>query len=312
MRFPVSLPGFEDGRLEVESGLWSGPRLLLDGQEAPRGARRGEYLLRNSLGYEEVASLKQGSFLDAAPSVVFGGETYRLAPPLRWYQWAWGGLPLLLMIVGGALGGMFGAMAAAINFHIFRSSRSPALQFVGAGLVSLGAVLLYLVTAIPLTLWLGSMLNPPKPFISEAGRFQVVSPYSFTEIRQPVTNVPGYQLEMPIYVAEQGEQAYFVGYLDYPVEVPGDFDRTTVFENMKTGFLSNINATADGERVIEVAGNPGIEVIATGTVEEIPIKAIVRAVTTDTRIYIVTAMATNEVELTQAMTDFVESFQILD
>lgn len=312
MRFPVSLPGFEDGRLEVESGLWSGPRLLLDGQEAPRGAKRGEYLLRTSFGYEQAAVLQQGTFLDSAPSIVFGGETYRLAPPLRWYQWAWGGLPLLLMIVGGALGGMFGGLAAAINFRIFRSSRPPALQFVGAGLVSLAAVLLYFVTAIPLTLWLGSVLNPSRPFVSEAGRFQVVSPYSFTEIRQPVTNVPGYELEMPIYVAEQGEQAYFAGYLDYPAEVPGDFDRTAVFENMKTGFLSNINATADSERVIEIAGNPGIEVIADGMVEEVPVKAIMRAVTTSSRLYIVMAMATNEAEPTQAMTDFVESFQILD
>jgi len=40
--------------------------------------------------------------------VVFDGQTITLVSPLRWYEYAWMSLPLLLVFAGGALGALFG------------------------------------------------------------------------------------------------------------------------------------------------------------------------------------------------------------
>lgn len=79
------------------------------------------------------------------------GAEYPIAetvkPKLFWYQHVWLALPLALIAVGGAIGGVCGGMACAFNYKTFRNTGHPVLRYVLTGLVSLTAVGAYLVLA---------------------------------------------------------------------------------------------------------------------------------------------------------------------
>ncbi len=92
-------------------------------------------------------------------------------PKLTWYQHVWLGLPLALIAVGGAVGGACGERAGAeglvelligvggavggacggpawaINQSVFRKTEHPVLRYVLTGLISVAAVVAYLVLA---------------------------------------------------------------------------------------------------------------------------------------------------------------------
>lgn len=37
---------------------------------------------------------------------------------LKWYEWMWGGMPLLLTLVGGVVGGLVGAAFTSANIKL--------------------------------------------------------------------------------------------------------------------------------------------------------------------------------------------------
>jgi len=57
------------------------------------------------------------------------------------------GLPLALIAVGGAIGGACGGAAWAVNQQVFRKTENPVLKYVWTGLISLAAVVAYVVIA---------------------------------------------------------------------------------------------------------------------------------------------------------------------
>jgi len=68
-------------------------------------------------------------------------------PKLLWYQMIWIGWPFALVAVGGALGRACGGAAWAINQQVFQATKNPALRYVWTGLISLAAIVVYLVVA---------------------------------------------------------------------------------------------------------------------------------------------------------------------
>ncbi len=84
-RYPLQLQGFEGQSLEVRpSGLASGPKLLVNGQPATPGVRRGLMVLRRNDGREIVASLRpQVLGLDVPRLYVDGQLINMAAPPSR-------------------------------------------------------------------------------------------------------------------------------------------------------------------------------------------------------------------------------------
>jgi len=148
MQHYVHAEGFEGRQLMIESaGFFSGPRLLLDGQPAAKGPKRGQLLLRRNDGIYVIAQLR-GVFVDPIPQVKIDGKTIKIVEPLPWYVWLWGGLPILLLFAGGALGGGLGAAAMMINGRVFRTDMHGALKFAITGAISLVTALLFFTLAI--------------------------------------------------------------------------------------------------------------------------------------------------------------------
>lgn len=143
MQYPVAIPGFESSELVIEvCGLFSDPKLFVNGQPVAPGQKKGEFLLVRDDGAVVTAKFG-GVMLDGMPKLTVGDESYSFAEPLPWYQWVWGGLPLVLLFLGGCIGGALGGAAIFVNARIFRSDMKPAVQYLVTGLVSLVAVIGY-------------------------------------------------------------------------------------------------------------------------------------------------------------------------
>ena len=142
MSYPVKLQGFEGQELVVEpAGLFSGPKLLVTGQPAPKGQGRGEMLIRRNDG-KDVPVVFRNNFLDI-PALMVEGKSLDLVEPLKWYEWVWNALPILMIFFGGALGGLIGALAVTLNIKVFRSSENGLLKYLLTGALGVGAFVLY-------------------------------------------------------------------------------------------------------------------------------------------------------------------------
>ncbi len=158
MNYPITLQGFEGQTIEVQTaGMWSGPKLLVNGQPAAKGPRRGQMTLTNNFGQEVVAAWRPRFMGLDVPQLAVDGEIIEVTKPLPWYAWLWSGLPVLLVFVGGALGVIAGIVAFTVSAGIFRSNRSTAVKFLLTAFVSLLAVVVYFVLAVLLTMVLGGV-----------------------------------------------------------------------------------------------------------------------------------------------------------
>jgi hypothetical protein len=94
-------------------------------------------------GSQVVAHFK-GGFPDPSSVLVVGDQTIRLATPLAWYEWIWAGLPLALILIGGAIGGGLGGMATMVNAYIFRAPIPVPARYLVSGMVTLIAFVAWL------------------------------------------------------------------------------------------------------------------------------------------------------------------------
>lgn len=145
----LQIQGFEGRELLLkESGFFSGPQLLVDGEPAQRGKKRGQVVLYTNNGRDVVVELRSTNFLDPLPQVRINGQPIPVAPSLKWYHWIWVGLPVVLVFVGGALGGLCGGTAAFINGRVFRSGMNGFVKYLLTGLISVAAVFAYVVLVV--------------------------------------------------------------------------------------------------------------------------------------------------------------------
>ena len=71
---------------------------------------------------------------------------------LKWYEQVVCLLPIALVVIGGAIGGLCGGLAVALNMLIFSKDISVGKKYFYVVLVGLGAVVLYLFLAVIWTL----------------------------------------------------------------------------------------------------------------------------------------------------------------
>ncbi len=149
MQYFVPVDGFEENQIEIKpAGYLSNAKLLVNGQEAPKGSKRGEYLLQRNDGVEVKAKFKNMLF-DPIPQVVINDEqVIKVVEPLKWYQWLWASLPILLIFMGGALGAFFGIIATNISIRIYRSEMGAIAQYLLIGLISIATGVIVTILAV--------------------------------------------------------------------------------------------------------------------------------------------------------------------
>ncbi|MFV0679674.1 ankyrin repeat domain-containing protein [Ottowia sp.] len=114
-------------------------------------------LLKNHGGRGSQAVPATDTGQAAERAVVDDPLSDKPAQKLRWFEYVWAGWPLLLFTVGGALGGLCGGAAMGLNVKIFLSAKSTPQKYGLTLLVSLVAVLFYVVTITALVYFFPSL-----------------------------------------------------------------------------------------------------------------------------------------------------------
>jgi hypothetical protein len=150
MRIASPAPGFEKrGFAVVVAGVFHPPRLLLDGTMLVK--EKGKYFVVDNAGAAVDVKLSAG-WLDPVPRLTVAGRNIPLAPPLRWYQWAWAAFPMIMVFEGGLIGGAIGYVAARANAGVFRSERSAAFKYALAAANNACAVAAFIAVAVGIRL----------------------------------------------------------------------------------------------------------------------------------------------------------------
>jgi len=314
MQTPINFPGFETNRLVLRAGSFlSGPKLLLDGQPAPKGPKRGQFSLRCNDGSHVIAQLKSVNLVDPYPQVMIDGQKVVVGEAVKWYQWLWAGLPLVLIIIGGLLGGLFGGLGAFLNGRLLYSKMNSFRRYALSGLVSLLAVAVFFVVALAFNLTIrGFDFSTPELFTSESGGFSIVTPVKLQESQQSVEVESG-SIEISLFSYEQGDSVYAVGYSAYPPNLVIETDPEIILDGGRDGALANINGRLVEEASISLQGYPGRVLVMEGSVETgTPLTIHSRYYLVENRLYQVMVVVPADKELNAGQQDFLSSFTLLN
>jgi hypothetical protein len=154
MQLEVTHPAFKTQRLAVETaGCFTGPKLIVNGAIAIK--HKGIYSVASDTGVQIPIKVKY-NWLDPVPKIIVGDDSVELAPSLKWYEYVWGGIPIVLVFVGGALGGFVGALGACANGRIFRSNRDAYAKYGISALITFGAIFAFVILSTAFHLLVGT------------------------------------------------------------------------------------------------------------------------------------------------------------
>jgi hypothetical protein len=146
MRIEVRHPAFKTQRLSIQAAsFFTGPKLLLNDVSVKR--KSGRYPVVSDSGQEVLIQMKY-NLLDPIPTLKIGDAPIELAKPLRWFEYVWIGVPMLLVIAGGAVGGFVGAGSTIVNGRIFRSDRSVVSKYALASVTAVTSAVVFFAIVI--------------------------------------------------------------------------------------------------------------------------------------------------------------------
>jgi hypothetical protein len=150
MNYKVEIEGFEGQDIEVvPPGFFSPPKLLVNGEPAPKYGPTGSMILiRSDTTAVEAKWIPTALGLDV-PFLSVGGQVISFAERLQWYQWAWAAWSaVVLVLLGNIVGLIPGLIATIFNIQIFRTDMNRWLQYLITLAVSVLAVAVYRAIAL--------------------------------------------------------------------------------------------------------------------------------------------------------------------
>ena len=138
------------GNLKLEYGPFK-QRLYQDGREIKRQGRfNPKYHITNTNGEQEEIKIVYG--LDFVHVAVFRGRKIDLEERLSTREYIVGRLPVLLILLGGLIGALFGIIGATFNYNYMRKEKSFVKQLLVSLVVSVACYIAYFLLAICLQL----------------------------------------------------------------------------------------------------------------------------------------------------------------
>jgi hypothetical protein len=120
------------------------PVILLDGKIIK--SKKGSYELDFDNSIIKV-KLKRANFIDPIPKIDINGEMIEIAKPLKWHEYAWSGIPIVLLFIGGALGGFFGMLGTYLNVNMMRTDKTTVLKYVLSGCITVFVTICFFILA---------------------------------------------------------------------------------------------------------------------------------------------------------------------
>ena len=144
MAYPITIAGFEDQQVEIVApGLFSSPKLLVNGQPAPRGPGNSQLALRRSDGTEVVATWKPQMLGFDVPQLSVEGKTISAVHPLTRSEWAWCLFSVLALFFYGVPGVVLAIIVLFYDFKIFHSQIRLGFKYLSVLGLSAAAVGVY-------------------------------------------------------------------------------------------------------------------------------------------------------------------------
>jgi len=148
MSYTVNLSETNSPQVTIKTSIWSKPQVLVNGQKVKPLKEKGRpYPIVMNDGITKKIQLKF-SFIDPVPKVIYDEKEILLDRKLKWYEYALGGIPALLIFAGGAIGAAIGVIASFFNMKIIRSEMSMIIKSILVLINSGVALGIFLVLAV--------------------------------------------------------------------------------------------------------------------------------------------------------------------
>lgn len=130
MKHNFQLSDFPNSYFEIETSIWTGKsKLFMNNTELKKSTEKGKpFLIPRPNGSLALAFAKQ-TYPDLVPTLEIDGKINHIVEKLKWHEYMIGGLPIILIFLGGAIGGLIGVIASLTNFIIFRQGGNPMLKY---------------------------------------------------------------------------------------------------------------------------------------------------------------------------------------
>lgn len=149
MEYSINLPEIEKGKLKLLVPQFFGkPKLVYNNIEIPKLNNRYAVSGNNETPY--FLTLKNNLF-DPVPKVEVNNKPIQIVQAIKWYEYLWMGLPIVLIFQGGLIGAIFGFFASRINISIFRNNKKQIVKYLLTLGISLFVICAYLIIALLLT-----------------------------------------------------------------------------------------------------------------------------------------------------------------
>ncbi|WP_337967770.1 hypothetical protein [uncultured Flavobacterium sp.] len=123
------LPDFPDANFALEVSIWTGRlKLFMNSEQLEQSKEKGKPFLIPKANNEFLKAFPKQTFPDLIPGLEINGVKNNIAEKLKWFQYVLGGIPILLLFFGGAIGGVIGVIATMMNYNIFRQEGTSTIK----------------------------------------------------------------------------------------------------------------------------------------------------------------------------------------
>lgn len=152
--------------------------------------------------------------------------------------------------------------------------------------------------------------RPAREFTSAGGGFSIRAPMALEETVQLIETEAG-PIELHMYLAESGPEAWVVGYSDYPQEIVAATDPATMLDGAVEGAAANVQGELVSVAPLSYAEHPGRDLTIRAPAANGQV-SIIRGhmFLVGNRLYQVMAVVPPGQENSRKVTDFLQSFQL--
>lgn len=124
--------------------LFGNQKILFNGKEVLKS--NGTYSITEQIGHKFEITIKN-NVIDHIPNILVNEEQIEIERPLKWYEYLWMGLPIVLAFQGGFLGALLGFFALRLNSSLFRSDRNTIQKYLSTLIVNVLVTVVFFVAA---------------------------------------------------------------------------------------------------------------------------------------------------------------------
>ena len=137
--------------IEITNSFWTGrKKIVFQGQCLNRTKEKGKPFILNMKDGIQKKIYVYGLYPDLVHKIKIDDKEIIIEKAFTPVEYIGACLPLLLLLIGGALGGFIGGAAASINIRLLRTKQSKFIKFLQIFGITVVAIILFLISAMSL------------------------------------------------------------------------------------------------------------------------------------------------------------------